>query len=238
MRRVVLLIAILLFGSYFLIAQVKEDILKKHLNAIGGAKNWNNVKTIRSVGLRESDGSIIEKKKQKIVNKAIRIDYTYQSRDKALNDKKFFIIVNGNQGWKYLPDNLKDSIETMTSGEIAYYKNEHFTLSPFLPKENMQPRIEYISKEDVMNTPCFKFSVNHTTGKTEFIYIDTKTYLIRKSISITSDSEVEFDYEEYKQVNQKITIPYKITSTADVFQMTQFEVNQPLNEQLFIPSMK
>ncbi|MBK6819782.1 MAG: hypothetical protein IPG85_09455 [Bacteroidetes bacterium] len=89
-----------------------------------------------------------------------------------------------------------------------------------------------------MNTPCFKFSVNHTTGKTEFIYIDTKTYLIRKSISITSDSEVEFDYEEYKQVNQKITIPYKITSTADVFQMTQFEVNQPLNEQLFIPSMK
>ena len=58
MRRAVLLIAILLFGSYFLIAQVKEDILKKHLNAIGGTKNWNNVKTISSVGHRESDGVI------------------------------------------------------------------------------------------------------------------------------------------------------------------------------------
>ncbi|MBK6819783.1 MAG: hypothetical protein IPG85_09460 [Bacteroidetes bacterium] len=147
MRRAVLLIAILLFGSYFLIAQVKEDILKKHLNAIGGAKNWNNVKTIRSVGLRESDGSIIEEKKQIIVNKAIRIDYTYQSRDKALNDKKFFIIVNGNQGWKYLPDNLKDSIETMTSGEIAYYKMNILPLVLFYPKKICSQGLNILAKK-------------------------------------------------------------------------------------------
>ncbi len=238
MRIAVVLLGILLFSSYFLIAQVKEDIIQKHISAIGGEKNWQSIKTITTSATRQSEGLTIEEKKQVIPDKAIRIDYKYKGRDEVKSKKNYFIIVNENRGWKYLPDNIKDTIIALNAEEIKYYKNEGSLIDPFIQNEKNGLKIEYLNKERIEDNDYFKFSVNYTGGKSEYVYIDTKTYLISKKISIGNDSETELDFEDYKKVNSGIILPYKISSDYETFLLTDIKINAPLDEQIFKPDYK
>lgn len=233
MRIAVALLSVLLFSSYFLIAQVKDDIVKKHMEAIGGEKNWQQVKTLRSVLVRESEGMIIEEKKQMIMNKALRIDYHYQSRDAALGEKNYFILVNEQLGWKYLPDNRNDSVETMTPAEVAYYKSEHFRLDPFLPGNKSLTAAEYLSKENIADQECLKFLMRYADGHTEYLYLDAHSYLIVRTVRFGGDTEAENDFDDYRLVNGTIKMPFRIRTPYEQCLVKEVLLNTVLDEKIF-----
>lgn len=235
MRLAVALLGILLFSSYFLIAQVQEDIIKKHVKAMGGEKNWSRVKTMSTFGVRESGGDRIEERRQMIRNKAVRIDYTYISRDPATAEKKYFIVVFDNKGWKYLPDNMKDTVELLSEQEVEYYRNQNYFNDPFLLTESSPAKIEYLNKESINEKEQFKFVIQYAKSKSTFVYIDAQTYLITKSIAIENDSEIELNYEEYKSVNKEIMIPHSIYSNYDGFSLKEVQLNPNLPEEIFKP---
>jgi hypothetical protein len=235
MRIAVVLVGILLFSSYFLIAQVQEDIIKKHLKAIGGEKNWSRVKTMSTFGVRESGGDRIEERRQMILNKAVRIDYKYISRDPATAQKKYFIVVFDNKGWKYMPDNRMDTVELLSEQEVQYYKSENYFNDPFLHGELSQVRIEYLTKEIINDREQFKFVIHYAKSKSAFIYLDAQTYLITKSISIENDSEIELNYDEYKLLDKEIMIPHAIYSNYDGFSLKEVQLNPILSDEIFKP---
>jgi outer membrane lipoprotein-sorting protein len=238
MRIALVFVTLLLFSSYFLIAQVKDDIIKKHLNAIGGEKNWQNIKTITSAGIREYEGASVEETRQMIPNKALRIDYKFKTRDEAISKKNYFLIIYENQGWRYLPDNLKDSIEVLSPQEINYYKAANFMSDPFLPSVQNEYKIEYLNKEFVGEKECYKFSVSGTNGQTGYIYLDAHTYLISKRVTLGADSESVIDYNDYRKINQTITVPYLSDAGYEKFTLSDIQINKPVNEQIFRPSYR
>lgn len=236
MRLAVFLLGILLFSSYFLIAQVKEDILKKHIKAMGGEKNWQKIKTMSLEGVRESEGVSIEEKRQIILNKAVRIDYKFNGRDAAQADKKYYIIVFENKGWKYMPDNLRDTVEVLSDQEVNYYKQENYFNDPFLVEDQSQIQIEYLNKETVMDKEQFKFVIHYSKSKNAYVYVDAQTYLITKTIFMENDSEIELNYDGYKMVNKEIMLPYAIYSDYEGYTLKAVQLNPPLNEQIFTPN--
>lgn len=233
MRIALFFVTLLLFSSYFLIAQVKEDIIKKHLTAIGGEKNWQNIKTISSVGVRISAGVEVEETRQIVMNKALRIDYKFKTRDAALAQKNYFLIINENQGWRYLPDNLKDSVEALTAEEIKYYKTVHFTTDPFVKTGHADHKIEYLNKENILNKECYKFSITGADGQTGYVYLDAVNYLICKRVQISSESESESDFEDYRKVGETFTVPFTTDLGYEKFVLKEMQINKPVNEQIF-----
>ncbi len=233
MRIALFFVTLLLFSSYFLIAQVKEDIIKKHLTAIGGEKNWQNIKTITSVGIRTSAGMEVEETRQIVLNKALRIDYKFKTRDAALAQKNYFLIINENQGWRYLPDNIKDSVEALTADEIKYYKAVHFATDPFVKSGQTDLKIEYLNKENILNKECYKFSITAADGQTGYVYLDAVNYLICKRVQISSESESESDFEDYRMVGETYTVPFTTDSGYEKYVVKEMQINKPVNEQIF-----
>ncbi len=236
MRIAVVLLGLLLCSSYFLIAQVKEDIIKKHIKAMGGEKNWSKVKTMSTFGVRESEGVSIEERRQMILNKAVRIDYKYISRDPATANKNYYIIAYESKGWRYMPDNMKDTIESISEEEVNYYKNENYFNDPLLSTDPTQVKVEYLNKEMVNDKEQFKFVINYSKSKSAYIYLDAQTYLMSKSVTIENDSEIELFYDDYKLINKEIMIPHNIYSNYDGFTLKEVQLNPVLGNQVFKPT--
>lgn len=233
MRAIVIIVGILLFSSYFLIAQVKEDIILRHQQAMGGQKNWQGIKTITTLSERYDDGMTIIEKKQMIPGKAIRIDYTYKTRANTIPDDKYFVIVSDNKGWKYLPDNQSKKTDTLTSGEIKYYKNYYYFNDPLL-YNNPNAKTEYLGKENIEGKECYKFSVSYPIGITDYLYIEANTYLLFKSVHIDHDSEIEWMYGKYQKIsNSVLQIPYEINNEYEQVQLKEIKINTPIPENIF-----
>lgn len=233
-----LILSILLISSYLLIGQVKDDIIKNHVLAVGGEKNWQKIKTITISATKESEGVSIEEKKYIIPNQSIRIDYKFISRNEETAKKNYFIIVNENKGWKYMPDNFKDTIEALSQQEIMYYKNDIIFQNPLLNYQTNKAEIQYLQKETLMGNEHYKFLIQYYNYLKEIIYLDSKTNLISKRIEISSDTEKETNFENYLKVDNMINIPHLITNLNDVYTIKDIKLNEKFDKNIFNPFMK
>lgn len=227
------LIPVLLFCCHMVSAQNHDDLIQAHIEAVGGEKNWQNVKTFHVEGNIESEGLTIHTTKNVIRGRAWRNDLLFDGKVEALKNTKFFITILNDKGWKYLPDSKDNKPEELVANEILLYKEDMDFEDPFVRYKEKGTNISYLGTENILNRDYDKFAVSFKSGKQEYIYLNAGDHLIAKRVLVNEDAEDVKEYGDYVKLECGIYYPnYIRTGLGEIF-IKKVIVNQEMTDAIF-----
>jgi hypothetical protein len=259
-----LLIITLLFSHFSIFAfdDGSDKIIKKYLKAIGGAKEWEGIKTLQIVR-HEEDKSWA---KSNLLNKiSILRDKGYRHEvilgtgsptivgfydDKGWIASNMFMMgsVTGNEKLDSIMQvkfkiNKKDQIRDLDNGGI--YKTHILkwqTQMPwnFIDYESKGYKTNYKGDSKISIDDVSEIEMISSTGDTTNYFFNKKSDLLLKVIY----KESELNFSDYKQVN-KIKVPHQVVETTNSFFSTitphsiwyiidQVKLNEPMDEKIFM----
>ena len=218
-------------------AQSADDIINKHINAIGGKDNWKKVTSMVQSGTMSFQGMDIQMKVSTIHNKASRTDLTIM----GMNG---YQIVTNTEGWSYMPFQGQASVEAMTADQINEQQSTLDVQGVVIDYAEKGHSAEFIGKEDVDGTECLKIKMTLKRGTTQTLFIDPSTYFIIKTVSVVNangqEAEVATSLSNYQKHSSGIVVPMSTTvplgpgMNADLT-IESVEVNTKLDASLFKP---
>jgi outer membrane lipoprotein-sorting protein len=218
-------------------AQSADDIINKHINAIGGKDNWKKVTSMVQNGTMSVQGAEIQMKRSIIHNEAARTDI-------SLMGMTGYQIVTTKEGWSYMPFQGQASVEAMTADQVKDQQDELDIQGVLIDYAAKGHSAEYLGKEDIEGTECLKVKMTLKGGKSQTLFFDPSTYYIIKAVSVISangqEAEVETTFSDYQKQPSGIVVPMSTTvpmgpgMNADLT-IASVEVNTKLDASLFKP---
>lgn len=224
-----------LFAAISASAQNADEILQKHEKAIGGTENWDKIKTVKMTGSMSMQGMDLGLTQTMILGKAMRTDITVMGITG-------FTIVTTTQGWMYMPFQGQTKVDTMKPEMVmAAQKQLDIKSNQLLDYKTNGTRAEYVGTDTVNGNTCFKIKFTDKEGNESTSYFDKNTYyLVRTENKLKSDSEemeVAVLYDKYKKMDEGVVMPMSVTAQGAEITFTSIELNKPVDEKVFIPTI-
>jgi outer membrane lipoprotein-sorting protein len=174
MRKLFCLSVLALLLSVIAAAQTADEIVSKHIEAIGGVKRIQAVKSELTIGIAE------------INSNKIRVSYLRKRPNKVRTEISALGITqiqayDGHQGWQVAP--MKKDPELLTGDDLDDLKNDDGIDGPLVNYKEKGYRIELIGKEKTEGADTYNLKLTYKEGKVSNYYIDTGTFLEVKSVS-------------------------------------------------------
>jgi hypothetical protein len=216
-----------------------DEIIQKHSDAMGGLENFNKVKTVII------SGNILVQDKSypttiKMINgRAMRMetDIAGMSVINAYKDGK---------GWKL--DQLAGETKPtdVTGAELIEFKTESFLANRLMDYKNRGYTVELLGLEDVEGIPAYKINTAIENKREMFYFIDTSTFLVRKTFvkkdAAGTDTGLETYFYDFKDFgNIRFPLLWKQKMNGVPFQEVHFdklELNAKIDEKIFHKSVK
>jgi zinc protease len=184
-----------------------KSVIEKHITAVGGADNWNNIKDITTQMSTEMMGqAIMIKSIKKAPNKSLEV----VSAGEMEVQKQVF---NGTKGFSSMMGQKMEMDEAAIAAakDEASFLNELAWLKP-------EYKLALIGIEKVDGKDAYAVKVTKPDGKSSTNYYDVATGLKVKSVttveaqgqSITST----MIYSDYKEVKGGLKYPYTMKQSA------------------------
>jgi hypothetical protein len=241
-----LLIITLLFShiSSFAFDDGSDKIIKKYLKAIGGAKEWEGIKTIKIVRHIDENSSITHMDNISIVKeKAFKQEYIVESGTPnimcAYEDKGWYVTnsVLGTGKFNAKVDNLS---------EKAFKLYKWLSQYPwcFIDYEEKGYKLSYKGDVKISVDNTSEIEMISSAGDTTHYFFDKKTALLIKS----AYKNIEINHSDYKTIGS-VKIPHNVVftrtdyshpnATRPVPLMTfyiidQVKLNEPMDEKIFM----
>ncbi|MGN6568310.1 MAG: hypothetical protein ACTHJ0_10180 [Flavipsychrobacter sp.] len=225
---------VLLLGTFSTVkAQTADEIVKKHLEATGGIANWKKINTIKMVGSVNVQGQKIDMVFTTVNGKGARQDIN-------IGGMANYSILTPTAGWQYYPVGGQTKPEAMTAEDVKDGQDELDIQGPLVDYQAKGNKVEYLGKDDVEGTECYKLKVTFKTGKEETMYLDASNYYQIRSVTKANvnGKEVEqtINYSNYQKLPAGIMYPMTVGSEQGAVTFTSVEVNKPVDESIFKPS--
>jgi hypothetical protein len=222
----------------FSFAQTADEIISKHVAAIGGADNWKKVNSTVMSGTMTMQGAEISLTRTVLHGKGFKNEI-------SLMGMTGYQIVTPTEGWNFMPFNGQAAPEAMTADDVKEGQNEldaHGAVVDYAAKGHS---IEYLGKEEVDGTDCHKIKMTYKSGKNETMFIDPTSYYVVKSTAVQKangqEVEVTTSFSNYEKLPEGIVIPKSISlplgpgMNAD-FTVSKVEVNKAVDASAFVPA--
>ncbi len=188
-------ILLLLFVSFGIFSQSLDEIVKKHIEAIGGKENWAKVKSLKMECSMKANGADVNIVIQQIDKKAMR-------QDISLMGMSGYNIITTTEGWNFMPFQGQTKVEPMTADDVKNSQEGLNLQDEFITYKDLGKKLEYIGKDDVDGTECFKLKMTDKAGQETTYYIDPSNYYtIKQNIKMKANGK-EIDaattYGNYK----------------------------------------
>lgn len=156
--------------SLTLNAQTVDEIIEKHIEAHGGAQNWEKIKSMKLIGTftafsTEKDFFAIKTNTGKYYSEFFHSDFKVYE---AFNGEKGWTI---HQGYDFKFPVRLNKYET----DVFMQKAEFFT--PFYKYKEKGHKVEFEGISTVEGVEVFVLNLRKQNGKTETWYLDTQTFL-------------------------------------------------------------
>jgi len=213
-------------------AQSAEEIVAKHIDAIGGAENWKKVNSIRQEATLSVQGMDIPVVVTLVHNKGSKQEFTVMGMTG-------YTIITNEGGWSFNPMMGQSKPEPMTNDMLKYGKDQLDAQGEFLNYKEKGHAIESLGKEDVDGTECFKIKLTRKSGTESVFFIDPKTfYPIRISSKVVADGQVFesiINLSNYQKLPEGIVVPFTMENSQmpAPITMTKIIVNAPVDEVIF-----
>lgn len=239
--RSIFLVFILFFSIKSMIAQSVDEIIQKHIDAIGGIANWNQIKTIEVRSIIENESESYSEIKKIEKNKNFRKDIVLNGRSNSNinihSDKKYFVIMSEFSACKYLPDNLNNSVYALEKNDIVYYTDEMDFEDPFLNYKFKNIDIKMLPIEFINDVEYYKFYLKYPNGKEQYIYVSSATNLIYKIILVNSEIEDIKEYVSYHTLLNGILFPKEVISSYGKITNQAVVINPKFDKTIFKTSI-
>lgn len=222
-----LLVCVFSFGA---IAQTIDEVVAKHIDAIGGKVNWNKVKSLKTEVTMKAQGAEV-----KIT--IFQVDKKAKRENMVLMGMSGYNIVTNTEGWTFMPFEGQTKPEAMTADDIKNSQDDLSVQDEFLTYVEQGKKIELIGKDDVDGIECLKIKMTDKNAKETTYYIDPSNYyLIKETTKIKANGqemESSIIYGDYKKLDEGIIFPMTKTSDWGEMQVVKLEINPTIEDSVF-----
>ena len=233
--RILLAAVTAMAGTVVAKAQTAEEIIAKHIEAIGGKDAWKKIVSITFDGTMSVQGNDIQISLVQLHGKGMRQDITVQGLSG-------YQIVTPTQGWTYLPFQGQTEVTAMSEEDVKHAQGELDVQGPLIDYKEKGHTVELAGKETIEGTECYKLSVTLSSGRKTVIFIDSKTYYaVRTNMSQQvngQEQEMETSFSGFEKLREGIVMPKSMTLPYGTMTINKVEVNKPIDENLFKPANK
>ena len=217
----------------FTYAQTADEIVNKHIEAIGGADAWKKVNSMVTTGTLKVQGAEIAISLTVLNGKGSRQDITFM----GMNG---YQIVTPTQGWKFMPFQGQKEVEPITADDLKEAQDELDVQGSLVDYKTKGHTVELLGTDDVDGVDAFKLKETLKSGKTQTIFIDPKTYYIIRVISKQKangkEDDVTTNVSNYQKLPEGIMVPLSIGLPFAEMVISKVEINKPIDENIFKPS--
>jgi hypothetical protein len=218
-------------------AQTADDIVNKHIQAMGGLDKIKSVKTLRMTGkMVMGQGMEAPMTIETARPNKLRVEFTFQ----GMTGVQGF---DGTKGWQVMPFMGKTEPEELPAEQVEQMKEQADIDGLLVGYKDKGSTVEYLGKGDLEGTPVEKIKLTKKNGDVVTFFIDAESYLVLKQAAkitmMGQQVEGEAILGDYKQVDG-ITYPFSMEQKAQgapgagmVMSFEKIEVNPELDGSRF-----
>ena len=179
MKKTLSFAGFLFFFAGFTQAQNAEEIVAKHIAAIGG-NNWAKVEAVKSEAKIAADGApgmSIMMNMLSVRDKALRMDVSVMGMTQTT-------VLNGEGGWSTNPFANQMTPEPLTADQVKSMKDMTDVDGTLVGYKEKGYTLEYVGTEDVDGTEAIKIKINKGEKRSEYSFFDPATYYEIKNVRV------------------------------------------------------
>ncbi len=181
-------------------AQTAEEIVNKHIEAIGGVEKWNAVKTLQMTNRIGMGGMDVAAKTTILVGRGMRSEVSVMGQ-------QMITVVDGDAGWMLRPAMMggNGSPEDMPSAVVKQSKSQMEVGGPLFNAKQKGLTIELVGKEKVDKVEAFKLNITNKEGEQTQVFVSPTTFYAIKVTAkrLVQGQEVNMDisFSDFKTVD-------------------------------------
>lgn len=221
-----LLLSTIFLSSYAVMAQANADeVVNKHIEAIGGAENWKKINSIIMEGSMSVMGTDVALVITQLNNKGSR-------QDISAAGMAGFVIMTPETGYIFMPFQGQQAPEPMTADDIKEGVDDlDIQGSRLIDYKAKGHTVELMGTEEIEGTECYKLKVTRKNSGEQTMFIDKDNYLLVRSTqkrkAMGQEMDVNIDYSDYREV-ANVKIPHAIGQGMGTVVMTSVKVNEAI----------
>ncbi len=221
-------------GSSAAKAQTADEIIAKHIEAIGGADNWKKISSVIRTGSMSLQGITIEVTQTTLHQKGSRQDLSVMGMSN-------YVIVTPTEGWMFMPIQQQTEVQKMPEEQVKDAQEQLDVQGSFIDYKSKGHSFELAGSETVEGIDCFKLKMTAKSGILVTYFIDKKTYNLVQSVRTAEGNELVTTFSDFKKLPEGIVVamssvvPLGNGMTAD-YTVSKIEINKPVDESLFKPA--
>ena len=213
-------------------AQTVDEIVAKHVEAIGGKSAWDKVTNTRMEGVVNVQGTDVNITLTKQKGRGMR-------QDIAVMGMTGFQIITPTNGWTYMPFQGQSDVDSMASADVQKMQDAMEIGDPLMEYKQKGYTAELAGKETINGSEASKIVLTKKDGSKQTVFVDNKTYYIVRMVSVQSmngqEQEVTNDFSNFQKLPEGIVVPMTIGLPFGELAISKVEVNKTLDENFFKP---
>jgi hypothetical protein len=219
----------LLFSVMGLFAQNVDEIVSKHIDAIGGAEKWKKVNSIVMEGTMNVMGNDVSLKITQLNNQGNRTDISVAGMEN-------YVIITPTGGYTYMPVQGMQKPEPMTADDVKEGLDDLDIQGNLLDYKAKGHTVELLGTEELEGTECYKLKVTRKNSGEQTLFLDKSSYLIIRNSSkrkaMGQEMDVNVDLSDYRDVDG-IKVPYSVGQGFGTMVVSTVKINQPIAPEVF-----
>jgi hypothetical protein len=216
----------------FAAAQTVDEIVSKHVEAVGGKAAWEKVSSTRMEGVVNVQGTDVNLTLTKAKGKGMR-------QDIAVMGMTGFQIITPTNGWSYMPFQGQSEVDTISATDIMKMQDALEIGDPLMDYKQKGYTAELAGKETINGSEASKIVITKKDGTKQTVFVDNKSNYIVRMITVQSmngqEQEVTNDFSNYQKLPEGIVVPMTIGLPFGELAISKVEVNKTLDENFFKP---
>ena len=236
LKKIIASAFILLATSAVTFAQTADEIVAKHIEAIGGADKWKAVKAMEMNNKFTVQGMDIASKTVIVSGKSLRTDISVMGQE-------IISAIDGETGWAQQPAMMGGTgePEDMPGALIKESRKQVYLGGSLLNYKDNGATIELVGKEKLEGVDVYHLKMIEKGGDVTNLFVSTANYYVLKSAGKRNiqgkEIEAEVNFSNFKQI-EGLTFPYTMETANPMGGMMTIEtdsikLNPKIDESIF-----
>lgn len=190
-------------------AQTADEIVNKHIEAMGGKEQIKNIKSVYTEGTMNVMGNEAPVTTTILNGKGFKSEVDF-------NGQKIVQVLTDKEGWAINPMMGSTDPQKMPEEQYNSSKDEIFVGGPLYDYAAKGYKVDLAGREDVNSVNAYKLNVTNDDNTTT-LYLDPNTYYIIKAVKKFDvggqQGEVSTVFSDYKKTDGGFVLPYSTEIT-------------------------